>query len=70
MLQNEDIKTTIEKLYTIRAIISMLSIEIEKAYNSEQKFFTKEKAIYHAYEWEECRIHPSVEIPEEWYKEN
>ena len=53
MLQNEDIKTTIEKLYTIRAIISMLSIEIEKAYNSEQKFFTKEKAI-HAAELYDC----------------
>lgn len=31
--------------------------------------FTNYKMEIDACEWQYCRIHPSVEIPEEWYKE-
>ena len=35
----------------------------------EDDDFTGKKVSYYAYEWEDCRIHESVEIPDSWYKE-
>lgn len=35
----------------------------------EDDDFTGEKASHYACEWENCRIHESVEIPDSWYKE-
>ena len=58
-----------DKEWSNRYFVECVNGHFETSILKEDDDFTKEKAIYHAYEWEECRIHESVEIPDNWYKE-